>query len=102
LQSIEAAPEPVGPMPLEGARRLSVMFQARKAFVKLLSMDYLTDVKERRILTMSKRGDATYWIGWLKFSPVILMDVFTETLDGDIDTYYKGPDTLLRFPGAGG
>jgi hypothetical protein len=89
-------------MPLEGARRLSVMFQARKAFVKLLSMDYLTDVKERRILAMSGRGGAgaTYWIGWLKFSPVILMDVFTETLDGDIDTFYKGPDTLLRFPGA--
>jgi hypothetical protein len=101
LQSIEAVPQPVGLTLPEGVCRLSVMFQARKAFVKLLSAYYHSDVEESRVLyaEIPGGGNPIVWIGWLKFSPVILMDVFDETLDGDIDTYYEGPDALLRFPG---
>jgi hypothetical protein len=101
LQSIEAAPEPVGPTPPEGACRLSLIFQAKKAFVKLLSAYYHSDIEKPQVLyaEIPGGGNPIVWIGWMKFSPVILMDVFDETLDGDIDTYYEGPDTLLRFPG---
>jgi hypothetical protein len=100
LQSIEAAPEPVGGTLPEGVCRDDLAYQAEEAFVKLLSMDYIAMVKRPRMLTMRGRGGggATFWIGWAKFSPVDLMDVFEMiVLGADIDTYFRSQDKLLMF-----
>jgi hypothetical protein len=99
LRSIEAAPEPIRLSPPAGMHPSNLAFQAKNAFVKLLSATYVT-MKEPVVL--SAKGCNTRrrneWTGWLKFSPVTLMDVFDETLSGDIEIHFRGHDKLLEFP----
>jgi hypothetical protein len=99
LQSIEAAPEPVGPSPPAGVHPSRLVFQAKNAFVILLSASYITIEKP---IVLSAKGCSARrrnkWTGWLKFSPVILMDVFNETFSGDIEIHFRGHDKLLEFP----
>lgn len=99
LQSIEAAPEPVGPSPPAGVHPSRLVFQAKNAFVILLSASYITIEKP---ILLSAKGCGTRWrnewTGWLKFSPVILMDVFDETFSGDIEIHFRGHNKLLEFP----
>ena len=71
---------------------------ADKAFVKLLSGSYTT-MKKPVILSPGRGGaGGREWNGWLKFLPWMLMNVFRETDSGDIDTYFRGPDTLVEIP----
>ena len=55
-----------------------------------------------RPIVLSAKGCGTRrrneWTGWLKFSPVTLMDVFDETFSGDIEIHFRGHDKLLEFP----
>jgi hypothetical protein len=100
LQSIESAPEPIGPTPPEGVHRNVLSYQAHKAFVKLLSGSYTTTEKPE-VLAASGRGGTGHrieWNGWLKFSPVMLMEVYRETDSGDIKTFFRDPDTLIEIP----
>jgi hypothetical protein len=102
LQSIESSPEPIGPTPPQGADPDDLAYQAEKAFVKLLSKSYMTMKKPIVLAAQSRgggaRGRTTEWNGWLKFSLVDLMRVFTEADSGDdITTYFRGPDKLVEF-----
>lgn len=99
LRSIEAAPEPIGLSPPAGMPPYYLAFQAKKAFVKLLSATYIT--MEKPFVLSAKGCNPRWrneWTGWLKFSPVMLMDVFDETLSGDIKIHSRGHDKLLEFP----
>ncbi|KAF1938576.1 hypothetical protein EJ02DRAFT_425599 [Clathrospora elynae] len=100
LQSIESAPEPIGPTPPEGVRPADLAYQADKAFVKLLSGSYTTMEKPVFLSAQGRGGTGRRkeWNGWLKFSPVMLMRVFRETDSGDIETYFLEPDKLVEFP----
>lgn len=91
LQSIEAAPEPIGPTPPEGAHPADLAYQAVDAFVKLLSASYTTMEKPKVLAAQGRRGTGRKieWNGWLKFSPVMLMGVFSETCSGDINTHFR-------------
>ncbi|KAF2995032.1 hypothetical protein E8E13_000319 [Curvularia kusanoi] len=98
LQSIEAAPEPIGTSPPPGVPSWDLVFQAENAFVILLSASYITMEKPVVISASIDMRQRTEWTGWLKFSPVILMDVFDQTFSGDIEIHFRGHDKLLEFP----
>jgi hypothetical protein len=100
LQSIESAPEPIGPTPSEGVHPWDLALQADKVFVILLSGSYTT-MKQPVILSVQGRGGTgrrREWNGWLKFSPVMLMRVYRETDSGDMETHFRAPDELVEFP----
>ncbi|KAJ4381397.1 hypothetical protein N0V86_003747 [Didymella sp. IMI 355093] len=99
LQSIEAAPQPIGLSPQAGVHPSRLALQAEDAFVKLLNAAYVT--MEKPFVLAAKGCNTRWrneWTGWLKFSPVMLMEVFDETLSGDIEIYFRGHDKLLEFP----
>lgn len=99
LQSIEAAHRPIGLLPQAGVHPSHLALQAKDAFVKLLSTSYVT--MENPFVLAAKGCNTRWrneWTGWLKFSPVMLMDVFDETLSGDIEIHFRGHDKLLEFP----
>ncbi|KAH6629180.1 hypothetical protein C7974DRAFT_182547 [Boeremia exigua] len=99
LQSIEAAPRPIGRSPQAGVHASHLALQAEDAFVKLLSASYVT--MEKPLVLAAKGCNPRWsnaWTGWLKCSPVVLMDVFDETLSGDIEVHFRGHDKLLEFP----
>lgn len=100
LQSIESAPEPIGPTPPEGVHPWDLALQADKAFVILLSRSHTT-MKKPVLLSAQGRGGTgrrSEWNGWLKLSPVMLMRVYRETDSGGIETHFRAPDELVEFP----
>jgi hypothetical protein len=103
LQSIESAPQPIGPTPPEGVELWKLASQAYDAFVILLHKNHIT-MEEPEILAQTGRGGiygnghTNDWYGWLKFSPVDLMQVFTESSSADdIKSNFKHNDKIVRF-----
>jgi hypothetical protein len=105
LQSIDNGPEPIGPVSPEDAKSRKLSYKAHLVFVKLLCKSYTT-MKRPHVLAASIRGShddhpddcrCILWDGWLKFSPVMLLEVWDENNSGDIETYYKGPNQLLSI-----
>ncbi|KAH7085049.1 hypothetical protein BKA63DRAFT_574078 [Paraphoma chrysanthemicola] len=100
LQSIESAPPPVGPTPPEGAKSWELAYNAKSAFLTLLSSDHTTMEKPELLYAQSRNGGGrrTEWNGWLKFSIIDLMRVFEEADSGDdIKTYIRDQDKVVNF-----
>ncbi|CAO2654547.1 Nn.00g112800.m01.CDS01 [Neocucurbitaria sp. VM-36] len=99
LQSIECGPEPIGPTPPKDACPWDLKRNAREVFVKLLSKEYTTMEKPVVLSAQSRSGGGRRieWNGWLKFSPVMLMQAFEETDSGDPETYFEDPNKLVCF-----
>jgi len=100
LESLENGPEPVGDAPPEGVNPLKLAYNAKEAFVKLLSGMKTTMEGPEVIAAAGRPGSGcpqTVWNGWLKFSPVDLMGVWIQAeSNGIIDMFY-GEDKLFDW-----
>jgi hypothetical protein len=98
LQSIESGPEPAVPGLPDSVKSCDRAYDAYEVFVKLLCKTYTTMERPHMLNGKGRMGlGGTEWEGWLKFSPVDFVRVYDELQSGNIEPYYKGPDTILRF-----
>jgi hypothetical protein len=97
LESLENAPEPIGTTPPEGVGPAILAYDAKDAFLKPLSGSHTTVKKPVALTVESRQGTrGIEWNGWLEFSPVVLLEVFNETDNGNIRTFFNREDVTLR------
>jgi hypothetical protein len=85
LQSIENAPDPIGPTPPEGVNASELVYQHMKnMFVVLLNKNHTT-MEKPEILASTGRGRNGHtidWYGWCKVAVEDMMRIWTETDSG--------------------